>query len=242
MKTRSLVSGALLALAALLAPISAQADPAPPGKPLAFAFAPHAVAVANSTPGATVVLFGIGKEYAALYLTRHMWKETATDDDGDGRIHLDVPTGVPAQSVWVAVDLGSGQSAMAAASPEGTTAISGVGLGARRRDGIVRTLRDRRKQAYAILATGLPRAPGSPPPGAAAGAWFLGAGDGNPHDADGQENGLVELDLLDAEPLGTTTPPEIPESVTGGDRVYVIDPDTLEYYSAPLAGLPEIVD
>jgi len=223
-------SAVWLALLAALT-LAPWAGAQPPGQPLAFVFEEASVTVANAAAKGTVVLFGIGKEYESFYLTRHMWKEVLTDDDGDGAVHLAVPKGVPAQSVWIAVDLATGQSAVATPSLDGGKELVTPGLAGRRQGSVLQALRDERKQGYLILVKSLSAG------GKEAGAWFLAAGDGNARDADGEEDGAIEVELASAEPLGPSTPPAPPEGISGTDRVYLIDPDTLEYYSALLPSL-----
>lgn len=225
---------AVLVLACALAAgtARAQGNPPAPAKPLAITFETAAVSIANVTAGGEVVVFGLAKEYEAFYLTRRMWKETLIDTDRDGIVLLAVAAGVPGQGVWVAVDLASGQSAAAGTGTGGRGPIPEHNLRARREGTDIRALRDSRKQGYAILVKTLAAAPT-----AAVGVWFLGAGDGNARDADGVEDGSIELDIGNAEALGAGTPAAVPDGTGAGDRVYIVDPDTLEHYSAALASL-----
>jgi hypothetical protein len=106
---------AAFVLACALAAGSARAQANPPAlaKPVSIDFETAAVAIANVTAGGEVVVFGLAKEYEAFYLTRRVWKETLLDTDRDGIVRLAIDSGAPAQSVWVAVDLASGESAAA---------------------------------------------------------------------------------------------------------------------------------
>jgi hypothetical protein len=106
----SLLSLLLPALAAAQAPLGA---PAP-----AITFEKSTVAVAGITPKGQAVLFGVAREIAAddvATLVRR--SQVLSDDDGDGTVSLDLGEEVPFRSLWVEVDLATGQ--VTAATPEG---------------------------------------------------------------------------------------------------------------------------
>jgi hypothetical protein len=71
------------------------------------------VTIEGVTPGSSVVLFSVAREpvhYLAQVVSR---REVLTDDDHDGKIEYKPSKGVAFQSIWIAVDFQSGETAVA---------------------------------------------------------------------------------------------------------------------------------
>jgi hypothetical protein len=193
-----------LCLLFLLLPALAAAQP-PSGAPApAITFQKTVVAVAGITPKGQALLFGVAREIAAddvATLVRR--SQVLTDDDGDGTVSLDLGEEVPFRSLWVAVDLATGQ--VTAAAPAGYP----LRLVSWRGQGIVRSSAraDRVEDACTFAEVLLVR------PGV--GAWQLTVGDGSSSDDDGAADGRIAAALGGATATWTfqynaTTPTILP--------------------------------
>src|ERR1044072_569418 len=103
-----------LVLVSLAAAGSRQAAAATPPH---LSFEDEAIVATGVRSGAKVVWFGVGHahEQAALHIiSRHAM---LVDDDGNGEVRFEIQTAVPVHSVWVAVDMETGEDWVAA--PEG---------------------------------------------------------------------------------------------------------------------------
>jgi hypothetical protein len=147
----------------------------------------------------------------------------AADDDGDGAVRLAVEGGIWTISVWAAVDLETGEYAVAVPpySPlaAGTFPGQGLALGAR---GQLNRFQDRREAVEVFWAR------------KGVGAWRLAALDGTGRDADGAEDGRVALQLDEAAPVGES--PVAPKRLEGGDVVVAVDPRSFEFFAARVPG------
>jgi hypothetical protein len=152
----------------------------------------------------------------------HHYKTDTAGSDGTVRLTLD--RAAAAASIWVAVDLDTGQFAVTAPVishlhriPQGPSALfQGVGSAA---DQFLDT------RTYVL---GLAVRPGQ-------GAWLFGGGDGGPRDLDGSANGRLSfaLDKFDALPGS----PAAPAKAGGTDTWFVIDPMAMEIaIFQPVAG------
>jgi hypothetical protein len=202
-------------LLSLLLPVLAAAQ-APSGPPApSIAFAKTSVTVSGITPKGQAVLFGVAREIAeddVATLVRR--SQVLTDDDADGIVRFDLDRDVPFRSVWVAVDLATGQFATAA--PEGyplrqvSWRGSGIERGASRSDRVD----DARSFAEVLLVR----------PGV--GAWQLTVGDGSGNDDDGAADGRITAALDRMTPVAGTAPP--PARFDPSDVVVLIDPNRME--------------
>jgi hypothetical protein len=181
----------------------------------AIAFEDSAVTASGLSAGKTVVWFGVERLVDADYsstLYQHYTTE-AVAADGTARLALD--HAVAAASIWVAVDLATGQFAVTAPVvsllhriPQGPSALS-LGAGAAP-DKFLDT------RAYVL---GLAVRPGQ-------GAWLFGGGDGGPRDLDRSANGRLSfaLDQFDALPGS----PAAPAKAGAADLWFVIDPQAMQ--------------
>lgn len=195
------------------APLSLAAQPAP--KAPEITFQPRSVRVDGISPKGNVVWFSVGREVAdddvATIVRR---SEVQADEDGDGKVQLDLDHDVPLRSIWVAVDLASGE--MAVATPEGyplrRVAWRGRGLG--RGNSRADRVEDDRTYADVFLVR-----PGQ-------GAWRLTVGDGSDADDDGAPDGRLAAALDRMKPIAAAPAP--PARFAARDVIVLIDPNRME--------------
>jgi len=201
---------ALTLALALLAPAAGRAVP------FALSLGADSLAVTGASAGAQVAFFGIARDVDPDDVaTIRRTAEVAGDEDGDGKVALKLGRPVARRSVWVAVDLTSGDSD--AAAPEGfrlkKVNFRGRGLAARSagRDGIEE---DRPLVELLVARPGV-------------GVWTTRLGDGGPDDEDGAADGKLAAGLDHMKPLaGTRT--LAPAQFEKGDVVVLVDPNALE--------------
>jgi hypothetical protein len=192
----------------------AQQPPAPPAPVITFE--KNAVVVSGVTAKGQLVLFGVARELAeddvATVVRR---SQVLTDDDSDGRVRLDLGKDVPFRSVWVAVDLATGQWTTAA--PEGypLRLVGWQGSGIERR---ATAPSDRVEDARTFAEILLVR------PGL--GAWQLTVEDGSGSDDDGAADGKIAASLDRLIPVAGTVAP--PARFDPTDVVVLIDPNRME--------------
>jgi hypothetical protein len=213
-------------LLSLLLPAAALAQPSTAPSPV-LTFQKSAVTVAGVSPRGQAVLFGEAREIAeddVATLVRR--SQVLTDDDGDGTVTLDLGRDVPFRSVWVAVDLATGQVAVAA--PEGypLRRVSWRGVGIARGNSHSDRVEDARTFAEVLLVR----------PGV--GAWQLTVGDGSEGDDDGAADGKIAVALDHMTPVAGTAPP--PVRFDPRDVVVLIDPNRMEL-TVVQAGNPQAV-
>jgi hypothetical protein len=197
--------------------ISASALAQPAGGPKApeITFQSRSVTVDGITAKGQVALFSVAREVAdddvATIVRR---SEMKTDEDGDGKVQLDLDGNVPFRSIWVAVDLATGRSAVA--TPEGyplrQAAWLGRGLG--RENSRADRVEDLRTYADVILVR------------PEKGAWRATIGDGGALDDDGVADGKVAAALDKLKPL--TGAAEPPRRFEARDVVFLLDPNRME--------------
>jgi hypothetical protein len=187
----------------------------PPAPAPVITFEKNTVVVTGVTAKGQAVLFGVARELAeddvATVVRR---SQVLTDDDSDGTVRLDLGKDVPFRSVWVAVDLATGQFTEAA--PEGypLRLVSWKGSGIER--GLARAdqVEDDRSFAELLLVR-----PGM-------GAWQLTVGDGSSTDDDGAADGRIAVALDHLTPVAGTA--EAPARFDPTDVVVLIDPNRME--------------
>jgi len=191
-----------------LGPLQSQGNPGTPAPPaLKLTFEAQAVVASGLTPGEKVVWFGVEHRIDADFSRQLVRRFDLADVGADGGARLALQQPPAPRSFWVAVDLKSGDYALAA--PEGyriRRPLKPSQLSAAS-DGIVD---DRR---YLI---GLVVRPGE-------GAWSFAGGD---QDADGRSDGRVRFALDELKPLPGSPPP--PKKVKGSDLWFIVDPLKME--------------
>jgi hypothetical protein len=188
----------------------------PAGGPKApeISFQARSVTVDGLSAKGQVVWYSVAREVAeddvATIVRR---SEVQTDEDGDGKVQLDLTQDVPLRSIWIAVDLATGRYAVAA--PEGYPLRRaewrgrGLGRGNSRADRV----EDLRTYADVILVR------------PEKGAWRATVGDGGPLDDDGVADGKVAAALDHMKAVSGGEPPQRFEA---RDVVILIDPNRME--------------
>lgn len=174
---------------------------------------PQAVTASGITPKGRVVWFSVAREISQRAATVVPRILLATDDDGDGKVRLELAKDVPLQSIWFAVDLETGQAAVTA--PEGFD-LQEADFPARAIPAALNGLDLDRRFLYAVLIR----------PGA--GAWMLRAGDGGASDDDGEPDGTLRARLASFRGIGET-PLSPPTRITARDLLLVIDPNRMDF-------------
>jgi hypothetical protein len=200
----------LLAVLGLIWPRSAAAAPA-------LTYEEQAVVVSGVTPQGQVVWFSLAKQiegYMAHFVTR---RDLLADTDGDGVVRFELDRTVPLQSIWVAVDLASGEAVVG--TPEGyplrdASEPPGHGRGEPGRPDWVTTGR----QMLELLVV----RPGQ-------GAWTASLLDGGGDDDDHGADGRLTASLARLHAVGASPAP--PERFQGKDLVFALDPDRMEIVS-----------
>lgn len=195
----------LVCLLLLAAPLSA----APPE----LSFEADAVLARGVTPKGTVVWFSVAREISRQSATVVPRMEQKADEDGDGVVRLEPGRDVPLRSIWFAVDLETGEAAVAA--PEGFPLQEGD-LAGKAIPAALNRLDLQSGFVYLVLVR----------PGV--GAWRLRAGDGGASDEDGEPDGTLRAALASLEGIDPSTPPP-PERFSPSDLLLVIDPNRMEY-------------
>lgn len=206
-------------------PVAARTAGAPsPGALTPLLFDAGAVTAEGVTAGGTVVWFAVSVERDGYFDTVRRPAAAVVDEDGDRSCRFEPEGGVPDRSVWAAVDFATGGFAIATPGrapwfEEAPPPNELVEFGSA--EPLVE-LRDARGYAEILLVR----------PGV--GAWTVSAADGGPADADGANDGLLEVPLDRLEPLVGAAPP--PSALASGDVVVTIDPVDRGYYAIRLAG------
>ncbi len=191
-----------------------------------IAFDKTAVVASGLTPGGDVVWFGVAREIAERTATIVRHQEIATDDDGDGSVTFDLGRDVPFQSIWVAIDLTTGASAIAVPDGyplrEADLPVSEVRLGVGEADRI----EDSRGYLDILVVR----------PGV--GAWSVTVGDGGPADADGAYDGHLAAATADMHDVSSGEPGP-PDHLGPNDVVVVVDPNAMEIGLRKLEEVPQ---
>lgn len=210
---------ALWALSLSLSGLPSLAQAPPPATPApVLELGEQVVSVRTGMPGGTVVLFGFAYRERDFISTFLRFEEVLVDLDQDGLVRLDLGQTLPSASVWVGIDLASGNSTVAA--PPGF-AMGEISLSKRK---IADTL-DRVDLTLPMAEVLLVRP--------SVGAWRLRVGDGGDSDEDGVADGTLRAALAGMRSLGDS--PRAPERLEAGDVVVVIDTQTLQLAVVRLA-------
>ena len=99
----------IITFLAVFIAFAAAADQKQPAAPLAVAIDGSQVNVTGATPGGKVVFIGIGRFVRGYSVTVRRMDKIVTDDDGDGKVVLDIGEKIPWKTVFVAIDFTSGR-------------------------------------------------------------------------------------------------------------------------------------
>lgn len=176
------------------------------------------VHVSRVTPGGEVAFLGVTRRMAEYNPATRIYRELAKDDDGDGVITLELDRAVRARSVWVAVDLATGQfaaetpgQALEVGAPSDNLLPGPTGL--------IDRLLHHVSRAELLLTR--PRV----------GAWGITAVNGGQADEDGASDADLTVGLSALRPLGTEPPPR---ELQVGDVLVMVDLRRLNFYAVRL--------
>ncbi|MGH2627335.1 MAG: hypothetical protein ACRDHY_11870 [Anaerolineales bacterium] len=229
-RTRRVLPAALVVVGALL-PGAAHtqelatlfAQPLASGT-VTLAFDERAVVASGLTAGGQVAWFGVAREpvnFGAAVVRR---EALLADEDADGKVRFELDRAVPFRSIWVAVDLTSGESAIGTPAGYPLRPLKlGVNAFLSRGLGKVDLFTESRDFLQVFVVR--PKS----------GAWVLSAVDGSAEDQDGPANGSVTLDTLLLEPVGKSPP--APDGFAKDDVFVAIDPNRMEAVAVRLVGL-----
>jgi hypothetical protein len=181
------------------------------------------VRITGITPGGQVAWLGVSREEPDYYRTTIIRRDgVLVDTDRDGVASITLEHSAPASSVWVAIDIQTGQAAAIAADPrfdlplrEPLVEPADAGVG------VVELTADRHEYLEILLVR----------PGV--GAWRATAGDGGQSDADGIPDGRIRLAATAV--IALEGSPALAGSVVSGDVIACVDGRTLEYVIDHLA-------
>ncbi|MEM7483482.1 MAG: hypothetical protein AAF481_20170 [Acidobacteriota bacterium] len=199
----------------LLSTFGVYAQESPRVPSLEITRADTGVTVTGVTPGAEVVLLGVGRSRSGFRPVLETWPELLADDNGDGSVTLLSEIPFPELSAWGAVDLASGETAIlevpdldALPVPLRAFASDGSRVGLARRTVEVLWARPGAKgEAKARASVGT-------------------IGDGGSADADGKLDRRVTFRPRGLRQL--VGPEERNGAFAGGDVLIVVDSETLE--------------
>lgn len=178
-----------------------------------ISFEPDAVVARGITPKGQAVWFSVAREISRRSIDVVPRQAVTADEDGDGKVRLELGQEVPLRSVWFAVDFATGETAVA--TPEGFPLLE-MELPGNAIPAALNRLDLRRRFAYLVLVR----------PGV--GAWQLRVGDGGGSDEDGEPNGILRAALSSLAPVQEGGPPP-PERFSPKDVLLIIDPERLEF-------------
>lgn len=179
-----------------------------------------AAVVSGLAAGGEAAVLAVWRERvldAATRVTRI--HEVVVDDDGDGVARLELGRPVPEASLWIVVDLATGDTEMAAP-------------GAFRLRELKADTRAFRKNLDSIAVDRTDLEILAVRPGV--GAWSLSLSDGGDLDGDGMTDGRAVAALADLTPLGRTATSS-PAGLETGDVVAAIDVRNLELLAVRIA-------
>lgn len=212
---RPLSTASLLLTALVSLPWPAAAQGPPPARP-ELAFEESAVVASGIRSKGQVAWFSVAREIADDWATIVRREDVAEDTDGDGVVRFDLDRPVPLKSIWVAVDLTTGEYAVG--TPEGfplqqlDLPSRGLGRAASGPEWV---------ESPGQLAEVLIVRPG-------AGAWGMTAGDGGEGDEGPRGDRRVTVSLPRFHGVRATA--AAPERYSPRDLVFSIDPDLMKVY------------
>jgi hypothetical protein len=184
---------------------------------LSLGFEAQAATVAGATPGGEVVVWGVYRERLARISTRVGQLGDRTMADPGGAAQLDLGRDVPGLSVWAAVDLATGRTALG--SPGGFQWAEIDPKGRRIDKALGRLAVDRHSLSVLVVRPG-------------AGSWQLNVFDGGALDEDGAYDGSLRASLSAFLPDRKSG--HAPPQFQTGDVVVAVDPDDLAAFAVTI--------
>jgi len=209
MRVRWCLCGLLL----LTLPGPLWANPPAPA-PLAITFEDQAVVANGVTPNGQVAWFSVARESDDEHMATVTPRAAVVTDTGSGQVSFPLDQAVPFKSIWIAIDLASGDFTVAAPDGFPLNQVNWRGVGLLRGQGQADQMQDARVTAFVFVAR----------PGV--GAWEMYLADGGASDADGAIDGKLTSSLDQLQPIGTS--PAAPTRFDPHDIVALIDPDLME--------------
>jgi len=182
---------------------------------LSASFDGSTIHVAGMTPRGQVAVISVMREANGKMITRlNDTQQLLADPDGDGSVDYDLKRAVPPRSIWVVVDVASGESLITAPGdfPKRESALP---------SGFVKNVPADEFDTLIgenLLLHVLWVRPGN----GGAGAWFLRAADGGSNDTDQKTNGRAVLSTAGFVPLGDSG--KAPKKLKKGDVIVLLDP------------------
>jgi len=183
--------------------------------------------VEGIAPGGEALLFGVARATENYAITAHRTTMVLEDSDLDGTVTFDYGGTVPLRSVWLGIDLATGEHAEA----------SPVGFSSRELPWppqAIPAALNRLELDNALLQVVLVRPRAAAPSNEAHGVWTVRTGDGGLADSDGTQNGRVRVELSDFKSVDGSGSP--PKQVTPEDRLFVIDLLSLQWSASGRPG------
>jgi hypothetical protein len=176
---------------------------------------PEGVTVAGVPAGSRVLLFGVGREPRRYQSAIRRWTEVLADDDRDGVVRFS--SAVTNKSIWVAVDLDTGES-VAGTGPGYPRREITTGFGLKRNDtGQLSKLENARGIAELLIVR-----PGR-------GAWRLSAVKSSAVDDARDNPSLMRLDAASFRAVSGVLSDDL-RYLRRGDVLAMIDPRVMEFY------------
>jgi hypothetical protein len=204
---------AVIAVSTLFACIVSAAD----APPLQLTISSADVRIANVTAGAEVVVLVASVEGGGGVPVQRTGAKAFRDDDRDGVVTFTDARGIPLRSVWIAIDVETGRSAIASPDdfPLQSSALP-ASLLDEDGDGVLGVFDLHQRNADMLVVR--PKS----------GAWRLRAHEGGNGDGDKHANGKLRLDAADAIAVAGDKP--APKRLKKGDVIAIIDPVNLEAF------------
>ena len=179
-----------------------------------LAFNPTSATASGLTPGGAAVWLVVSRERPE-WTTEVVRREAIVKDNGgSGVVTFDIEQPVPPNSVWVVVDLSSGEFAVA--SPPGLNWVPFESPAADQSSAAqIQLIRDHRGVVELLLVR----------PGV--GAWGLSVGDGGESDDGRAPDGAIRVLPASMHPIGASPGPV--SLLQRGDVVVAVDPARMEY-------------
>jgi hypothetical protein len=181
------------------------------------------IVVSQIPPGDDVFIFSTGQEPGAYYMRMVQFETTVTDDDHDGIITVAYPHGVSLRSVWVAIDLKSGDMT-AGRRPGFLLDVSELSRSCFKQganNALSSFELDRRSLEFVLVRPGK-------------GVWRTTVEQGGSADEGGGKDGKLSLSPSHMHKSGDKSGSP-PDSFSGGDTVVAIDPYSLQILTTRLA-------
>ena len=192
---------------------------------LSMSFGANEVTVSGITKGGEAALVSMSKDVENWMAKVSSFSVVLSDTDGDGSETYELTSPLVKRSLWVAVDVTSGESIVVSPGLTGTQAKIDPGEAIQQGvGGLYNILAD--KRTVLDLTVVRPRG----------GAWRIQAWDGGSNDLDGEANGVIEIDAQVMTPMRAGGAALI--DFRAGDVLLGLDYSNLEFYAVAVTEPP----